>query len=94
MKTYTCIVGTHKKHLSEVLLMSTHNMFSWRSNKNITLLAPFIWSYDFSKNKEPFSTAGLWVPATILEVQILTGWKENHIKTYKNTPVSMALNNT
>ena len=31
MKTY--IVGTHWKCLSEVLLVSTHNMFLWRNRK-------------------------------------------------------------
>ena len=33
MKQY--VVGTHQKHLSEALLMSTHNMFLWRNKKNI-----------------------------------------------------------
>ena len=27
-------VGSHKKHLTKVLLMSTHNIFSWKNNKN------------------------------------------------------------
>ena len=28
--------GTHQKHLDEVLLMITQNMFSWRIRKNIS----------------------------------------------------------
>ena len=29
------VVGTHEKHLSQALLMSTHNIRFWRSKKNI-----------------------------------------------------------
>ena len=43
MKTYD--VGTHKKHLSEALLMSTHNMFSWR---NITKTNLFKYTENFT----------------------------------------------
>ena len=37
MKTY--VVGTHKKHLNEALLMSTYNIcgFSWTNKKNINI---------------------------------------------------------
>ena len=29
------VVGTHEKHLSQALLISTHNKHFWRSKKNI-----------------------------------------------------------
>ena len=40
MKTY--VVGTHLKCLAKVLLMSTHNMFSWRKQEKYYLDTPLI----------------------------------------------------
>ena len=34
-----CVVGTQEKHLTEELLMSTHNIFSSRSKKNVSFRA-------------------------------------------------------
>ena len=45
--TKTYLMGTHQKHLSEVLLMSTHNIcFHGEIRKNIIWIPSLIWSFD------------------------------------------------
>ena len=48
MKKY--VVGTHWKHLSQALLTSTRNMFSWRNKKNIYLLPNYLHLWKSWKN--------------------------------------------
>ena len=38
-------VGTHKKHVTEVLLLSIYNMLSSRNKKNVNLQASKSWLY-------------------------------------------------
>ena len=47
-KTY--VVGTHQKCLAKMLLMSTHNMFSWRNKENIVWIPTLIWNYGCTCN--------------------------------------------
>ena len=43
--TKAYVVVTHQKCLTEALLMSTSNMFSWRNKKNMYLICPLTWRY-------------------------------------------------